>query len=178
MYKREFIKGYHVNLILKGKDIKKIMIGNKEFYWEVPSYLKNKLKKGDLVIVNVENNYKSNGTQLNKTIVKSIVLIDEILYNFELKNKLNLKYVRNKYIGERAELIKHFIDKNMINQDFLEDSLAIKLAQKCNLSERSIKKLIEKYDEKKVIKAIEMFLATQDRKAPLKFINFILEKIS
>lgn len=175
---REFIKGYHVNFIYKRAKLLKIIVGSKEFHWEVPEYLKGNLEKGDLVIANVKNKYTSKGKELEEPIRKSIVLIADILNDFEPIEGMKLRFVSRKYTGKKAKLIKHYIDIGMVNRDIEEESLAISLAKKCNLSEKSINGLLKKYDNDKVKKAVDMYLATDDRKAPLKFLKFILEKIS
>lgn len=173
---RKFIKGYHVNLSMSESKIKRVMVGNKEFYWEVPQHLEKKLKKGDLVLVNVENKHTGSGNVLEEPVRRSMVLVDDILDNFQVVEGMKLKWVYRIYTGKKAELIQSYIESGLVNRN-IEKSLGFSLAKKCNLSEKSMNSLLKKYDEEKVKRAVDIFLATDDRKAPLKFIKFVLEKI-
>lgn len=175
---REFIKGYHINPIYKRGELINVVVGIKEFYWEVPEYLKGNLKKGDLVITNVKNKYTSKGEELVEPIRKSIVIVDDILNEFKPIEGTKLRFVSREFKSKRAKLIKNYICIGMINKDIYEESLAMDLGKRCNLSERSINGLLKKYDTDKVKKAVDMYLATNNKKAPLKFLKFILEKIS
>ncbi len=108
----------------------------------------------------------------------SFALVIDIIDDFENEESLNLKTVRSLYKGNKARLVKEYIKLGMINEDIDESILKVKkLASKCNLSEKSINGLLKKYSEEKVEKAIDMFLATEEKKAPLKFLKFILEQI-
>lgn len=178
MEKISVIKACHVNVINRRYKIKKIIVNPREYYWEIPDKLKGKVDKGDLVCVNVENKLTSKSELREKVITKSYALVIDIIDDFENEEALNLKTVRCLYKGNKARLVKEYIKLGMINEDIDESILKVKkLASKCNLSEKSINGLLKKYSEKKVEKAIDMFLATEERKAPLKFLKFILEQI-
>ncbi|MFR5267332.1 DUF5839 family protein [Clostridium sp.] len=178
MEKISVIKACHVNVINRRYKIKKIIVNPKEFYWEIPDNLKGKLNKGDLVCVNVENKLTPKGELCESVITKSFALIIDVINDFKNEEALNLKKVRCLYKGKKARLVKEYIKLGMINEDVDESILKVKkLASKCNLSEKSINGLLKKYSEEKVEKAIDMFLATEEKKAPLKFLKFILEQI-
>ena len=198
MEQREFIKGYHVNLKFDGKMITKASLLNRAFHWEVPKEWLGRFKKGDLVVVNV--------LKKNKGLSKSVIFVDETFTDLERVKGFDLKFAQVKYNPKKSRVIKRFLkenlDKNPIIEEWINskkaknnnqpqetkieepiveenvESLASILAAKCNLSEKSIAGLLKKYDEEKVKRAVDMYLATEDRKAPLKFLKFILEKIS
>ena len=203
MKQREFIKGYHVNLKFDGKVITQAILLDKAFHWEVPEEWLGGFKKGDLVVVNVHKKdvglsksvvfvdetftdaEKVEGMNLKfaqvKYNTKKSRVIKRLLRENPKENpiieewKKSLRAKKNKKVEEPK--IEQPIVQEVIVEEKVE-SLASILAAKCNLSEKSIAGLLKKYDEEKVKRAVDMYLATEDRKAPLKFLKFILEKIS
>lgn len=194
MKQREFIKGCHIKLKLEEGRVIGAKLKNKEYFWEVPEHLIGCLKKDDLAIVTVNKTIKG--------LSKSIILVKDVLNELEEVDNKNLRFVERKYTHKKGRFIKKYlginknkeeltknnqdtknikvktIESEKISKETKEESLAMILANKCNLSERSITSLLKKYDEEKVKRAVDMYLATEDRKAPLKFLKFILEKIS
>lgn len=181
MKKREFIKGRHVQIQLNKKKIKikRIILGTKEYYWKVPKKYRGTLKKGDLFFAMVDNDLTFDKQERKKPMKKVCIIIDEIFTDEERIKDLKLKSLTSERKSKKRpnDLIKYYIKQGLVNQKIDYDRTSLVLAAKCNLSEKSIVALLRKYDEEKVKRAVEMYLATEDRKAPLKFLKFVLEKI-
>ncbi|WP_297522383.1 hypothetical protein [uncultured Clostridium sp.] len=160
--KYNIIKGHNIHY--RFNELDKI-----ERIWKIPKKLHNKLKVGDIVSVlfKPKNEEKLKMNQ---------VFITGIVEDYEHKEDFIVRTILQKVSKVKTEKIKQSL--NGIEK-YLGNTIspAKELADKCNLSEKSIQGLLKKYNEENVKKAIDMFLATDDKKAPLKFLKFILEKI-
>lgn len=182
MEKREFVKGRHVQIQFNKKNrkkLKRIVLGTKEYYWEVPKKVKGIIKKDDLFFAVVDNKLTFDKQERKKPMGKACIIIDEIFTDEERVKNLELKSLTSKRKSKKVsnDFVKYCIKSGFVNQEIDYDRTSLVLAVKCNLSEKSIIALLKKYDEEKVKRAVEMYLATEDRKAPLKFLKFVLEKI-
>lgn len=148
---------------------------HKEYFWEVPmELLDEKIKKGDIVKVLVD---KPNSNNLKTH--KAKVFVIDVIDNFENKEKLKLKPIIKISDTSKDKKLKKILQEKYFSEkkDKPIASEVTELAKKCFLSKKSIQSLITKYGLKKVVQAVEMMLATEDRKAPLKFLKLILENI-
>ena len=155
MGKINIIKARHIEFLLDEKNKNGFVedyyfMSDKIYNWKICAEFKN-VKIGDIVKVDVTKRNKG----IREIKIVPVVVVDVVI-DFETS-----KYKIKKMLG--------FMNK--------EKSIAQNLADKCNLSEKSIDSLIKKNGLEKVEKSIDMMLAVEKPKAPLKFLKFILEKI-